>query len=317
MLTPRNLQVKFLKTAALALLLLVRVTLLSAEEHVMTSEEEWFPPSAGPITTWTAPLCEAGRLLIQPFFFYNYIRGTYDDSGHYSSLPTGTSKEQYQEFYYFQYGITDRFEVDGQAVYQQFYAKEDDRKSSSSGWGDTYLWLRYCTVDEQAVVPQITLISQLKFPTGKYEKLDPDKLGTDSMGAVSGGGSFDHGYGFVLTKRFEPFIFHADIVYSFPGGVTVDEVKTAYADYLQYDASVEYFLPHGFNLMFEFNWFTQADKKEDGQRIPGTAVKYLTMCPGIGWSNDTIQLLLAYQRAISGTNVEANDSVVATLVYTF
>ena len=72
-----------------------------------------------------------------------------------------------------------------------------------------------------------------------------------------------------MTKKLKPFIFHADAIYSFPqGGLTIDDVKTRYANYLNYDFAVEYFLPKGFNLMFEVNGFLQGDQWQDGAEVP-------------------------------------------------
>jgi len=69
--------------------------------------------------------------------------------------------------------------------------------------------------------------------------------------------------------------------------------------------------------MLEFNSFLQGDKSENSVKIPGSDINYLNVASGIGWSNNTIQALLAYQRSLSGTNTDANDSVALTLVYTF
>jgi len=282
-----------------------------------TGQEEWNPPSAGPITTWTAPVCGRGEFVVQPFFFSNRTRGVFNSEGHYDSLAKGDRKYQYQEQLFMQYGLTDRLEIDGQLVYQQNYVKEGDLKAHSMGFGDSYLFLRYCAIEEQNTLPHITGIFQLKIPTGKYQKADPDKLGTDLIGATSGGGSYDHGYGINLTKKLKPFIIHADAIYSFPIERKVDAVKTKYANYLNYDFGLEYFLPKGFNLMLEFNGFLQGDKKEDGGKIPSSDISYFSVAPGIGWSNEKIQTLLAYQRTLTGTNTEANDSVVLTFVYAF
>ena len=127
-----------------------------------------------------------------------------------------------------------------------------------------------------------------------------------------GSRNWDH-----LTKRVKPFIFHADAIYSIPQEVKVDGVKTQYANYLNWDVGVEYFLPKGFNLMLELNGLLQGDKEEDGLSTPASDVQSLTLSPGIGWSNDTIQTLVAYQRTVLGTGADANDSVVLTFVYTF
>ncbi len=277
------------------------------------SREEWNPPSAGPVTTWTAPLCGRGKLAVQPFFFYNRARGSFDPDGHYVSLSRGDRKCQYQEQLFAQYGITDRLEVDGQMVYQENYIKQSGISAHSSGLGDSYLFLRYCLEEEKGWLPHIAGLFQLKAPTGKYQHADPDRLGTDVMGA----GSWDQGFGVILTKRLEPLILHADAVYSFSQPVRIDGVKTRYANCLNLDAGVEYFLPGGFNLLLEANGFIQGALREDGSKTPDSDVNYLTIAPGVGWSNDKIQLLLAYQRVALGANTDANDSVVLTCVYPF
>jgi len=303
---------------AIALVAANIIFLTAAYAGQDAANEEWNPPSAGPITAWTAPLCGKGKLVVQPFFFYNKTRGSFDAGGDYGSLPEGDKKYQYQEQLFVQYGLTERLEIDGQSVYQQNFIEQEGLKAHAEGFGDSYLFLRYCALEEQTILPHITGVFQLKIPSGKYQKADPDKLGTDLMGAASGGGSYDHGYGIQLTKRLKPFIIHADALYSFPVKRKVDGVKTRYGAYLNYDFGIEYFLlPKGFNLMLELNGFLQGDKEEDGRRSPGSDVAYLTAAPGIGWSNKYVQAILAYQRTLAGTNTDANDSVVMTFVYTF
>lgn len=287
------------------------------QEMKQEGQKEWNPSSAGPISTWTAPLCGKGKFVIQPFLFYNRTRGTFNSDGHYDSLPNGDNKYQLQEQLFAQYGLTDRLELDAQTVYQENYVKQDGSSAHANGFGDSYLFLRYCTLEEKSWLPHITGLFQLKMPTGKYENADPDKLGADLMGATSGGGSWDLGFGVNITKKIKPFVFHADAIYSFPQQVFVDNVKTRYANYLNYDFGVEYFLPKDFNLMFEVNGFLQGDRRKDGTRAPGSDVNYLTIAPGIGWSNEKIQTLIAYQRILTGTNTDANDSVVLTCVYAF
>ncbi|MFA4992469.1 MAG: transporter [Candidatus Omnitrophota bacterium] len=301
----------------LRLILMVMVLLgcwnADSYAHEDAQQDEWDPVSAGTLTTWTAPLCAKGELVIQPFFFYNRTRGTFDADGKYHSLNKGDRQYQYQEQLFMQYGVTDRLEIDAQAVYQQNYTRQDGASAGKSGFGDSYLFLRYCAIEEKGWLPHITGLFQLKMPTGKYQHLNPDKLETDSMGT----GSWDPGIGFILTKKLKPFLFHADAVFSFPQKVMVDGVKTRYASYTNYDFGVEYFLPKGFNLMLEANGCVQGDTWQDGQRAASTAANYLTLSPGIGWSCDKVQFLLAYQRVVSGTNTDANDSVVLTGVYTF
>jgi len=287
------------------------------EQHEAGEQEEWSPVSAGPITTWTAPVCGKKTFVVQPFLIYNRTRGLFDSDGHYNSLPAGDRKYQFQEQLFIQYGLTEELEIDGQTVYQQNFAKAGDARAQSYGFGDSYLFLRYCALEETDCLPHVALLFQVKLPTGKYEHADPDKLGTDLMGATSGGGSYDTGYGLNLTKKLKPFVLHADIIYSVPNEVEIDGVKTRYANYLNCDFGMEYFLPKGFNLMLEFNDYRQGDLWRDGKPISDSDIGYFSMASGIGWSNDKVQTLLAYQRALTGADIDANDSLILTCVYSF
>jgi hypothetical protein len=296
---------------------LCALLLIFQNTYSFCDEETWNPPSVGPVTAWTAPLCGKAKVLIQPFFFYNATRGTFDLDGHYESLPDGDWKNQFQEQLFVQFGLTDKLEIDGQTVYQQNVVKYDGERAGSTGFGDSYLFLRYCLLEESKWLPHITPLFQLKMPTGKYQKADPDKLGMDLMGATTGGGSWDPGFGIILTKHAKPFIFHADVSFGYPQIVRVDGVKTIYGKYVNYDFGIEYFLPKGFNLMAETNFLAQTDMWLDGERIASSGVNLFMLSPGIGWSDDKIQMLLAYQRVMTGANTDANDSIIFTFTYTF
>lgn len=297
--------------------------LLDQPFHVYAHDEcegetcEWSPVTAGPITTWTAPMCGKNKFVVQPFFFYNRTRGTFDNEGRYNSFTNKETKAQYQEQLFAQYGITDHFEIDAQGVYQQNLRHVNGGSASSTGFGDSYIFARYCAIEETEWIPHAAALFQLKLPTGKYEKADSGKLGTDLMGATSGGGSYDHGYGIILTKKLKPFVLHADFIYTLPILTKVDGVKTKYGDYVNYDFAVEYILPRGFNMVIEANGFIQGDRKANNNFVPASDAQYLNIASGVGWSCHKIQTLLAYQRTVAGTNVDVNDSVIFTFVYSF
>lgn len=127
----------------------------------------------------------------------------------------------------------------------------------------------------------------------------------------------NYGIGLNVTKKIRPFVLHADAIYNFPLKAKVDGIRSEYGQYLNFDLGVEYFFGNGFNLMIEGNGLLQGDRKERGEFVPGTDMKSFVVSPGIGWSNETIQTLLAYQRVVAGTNADANDSVVLTFAHTF
>ena len=136
--------------------------------------DEWGPPSVGPITTWVAPVQGKGQLAVQPYFFDNMTRGQFNADGHYVPLPDGDKVSQFQEQIMARYGITDKWEFDGQMVYQENYIKEDGDKQHDEGLGDSYLFTRYQFLDDKGWVPTTTGILQLKVPTGKYQNEDPE-----------------------------------------------------------------------------------------------------------------------------------------------
>lgn len=212
-----------------------------------------------------------------------------------------------------QYGITNRLEIDGQIGYVENFIKESGESASSNGFSDSFLFLRYCAIEEAEKLPCITGLFQLKLPTGKYENLNPDKLGTDLIGT----GSYDPGLGIIMTKTMGRFMLHLDAIYSVPIETDIDGAETRYGNYLNYDFGLEYFLPKGFNLLLEFNGLAQGDTKEDGEKIQDSNTNYFIGGLGIGWSCKKVQTLLAYQRTLLGTNSDANDSIIFTLVYKF
>ncbi|MFC1485450.1 transporter [Candidatus Latescibacterota bacterium] len=273
--------------------------------------QEWDPVSAGPITTWTAPVCAKGEVVIQPFFFSNRLRGTYLSNGTFDALPEDEGGNQFIQQLFVQYGYTDRIEIDGQVEYQTNTIEQSGKEASAGGFGESVLFLRYCVAEEQENRPYIAGMFQLKIPTGKFENADPGKLGAD----LTGNGSWDHGYGINMSKKVKPFVFHADAIMNFPLRRKVEGVKTTYGTYLNYDAGLEYYLPGGMNLLLECNGLVQGKTRIEGDNMQDSDGTSFTVVPGIGWSNEQIQTLFAYQRTVFGKNSDAFDSVVFTLVY--
>jgi len=107
------------------------------------------------------------------------------------------------------------------------------------------------------------------------------------------------------------------LIYSFPLETKVDGVKTRYGRYLNCDVALEYFFTDNINVILEVNNLLQGDKKTDGVFLSNSNMKQTIVSPGFGWANEKIQMLLAYQRILTGENAYANDSAVFTFVYTF
>ncbi len=275
--------------------------------------EGWEPVSAGPVNGWIAPVCDTGELFIQPFWFINNIRGSYDSNGSYTALPDDDKATASQLYLYMQYGVTDKLSLAGQLLYIKNFTRQTGIEADSAGLGDSNLYALYCLQEEEKNKPSVTLLAQLKIPTGKFETANPDSLGTDMMGT----GSYDPGLGIILTKNLQPMILYANLICTVPLKATVDQVSTKYGAYWNYDAGMEIFIGHGFNILLEGNGFAQGKTEVEGAAAEDTNISYMIFGPGIGWSNDQVQALIALQTTTSGKNTDAANSWVFTFIYNF
>jgi hypothetical protein len=291
-------------------LLLMGRLALSAESSDI---EGWEPVSAGSVNTWIAPLCGKGESYIQPFWFINNTRGSYDSNGSFNSLPDDDKATSKQLYLFVQYGLTDKINLAAQTVYQKSFVRQSGVEADSVGLGDSNIYLLYCLQEEKENRPHLTLLTTVKIPTGKFENANIDSLGTD----ISGTGSYDPGLGLILTKKLQPMVLHADLICTVPLKTTMDQVSTKYGAYWNYDAGLEIFISHGFNILLEGNGFAQGKTAIEGTTIDDTNSSYIVFGPGIGWSNDQVQTLLALQTTTSGKNADAINSWVFTLIYNF
>jgi hypothetical protein len=274
----------------------------------------WQPVTPGPFTTWTATLCGRHNLIMQPLYFFNKARGTFDSKGNYGSLSPGEKKEQHVFQLFTQYGITDRSEIDTQLNFFRNYTRKGNDSAKSLGISDTQLVTRHCLCSEEKYLPETTGFFQIRLPTGKYKNLDPDKLGTDLMGT----GSFDFTFGFNLTKGVKPIVLHGDILYTISTSSKIDNnIRTRQGNKLELNTAGELPIKEGFNWMIEFNGILQGDTKENGRQIADSYASGLNLGTGLGWSTGKFQILFGYQRILIGKNIDANDSFALTFLVGF
>ena len=280
-------------------------------------EEPWLPITAGPFTTITAPLLEKDHIQVQPFFFYTWTRGAFDEDSHFHGLTRGDMKETAMESLTLKYAPLDNIELDAQLFLNEVRTRQGGRSASATGLADTLATLQYGLLHQTTAwwCPEATLLTQIKLPTGKYQHADPNLLGTDIMGT----GSTDLTLGLNVTKCYRPLILHGNLWHSWPIETQVDGVPTRYGNYLQWNAGLEIpFWRDKLAYMLEFNGLHQADKRQSGVEIGGSRVNSVTLGTGIEFSlSDAVQIEVGYQRTLWGTNTDANDTFGAMLVWTF
>ena len=150
-----------------------------------------FVPSSTPgnVTPWftgtllapTGMVVPIGHYCIQPYFDFNTDTGAYNRHWHDTSTPNFFS---YATALNLIFGLTEWMDV------EMFPAVQYNHTKGRSAWhfADFPLLFGFqlLSAEKYEYFPGIQLQLTENFPTGKYQKLEPNKLGTD----ISGNGSF-------------------------------------------------------------------------------------------------------------------------------
>lgn len=295
-------------------LILALIFAAQAQAAAGDKNEVWSPTTPGPFTTYTAPLTEKGKLSIQPFYFFSIARGFFDGDSHYSALPSEDYKYQQLINLYTSYGLMQCLELNVQPGWQITNIKYNKISAETAAFTDFLANIRYCGIEESYWCPRVTGMFQVKFPTGKYQKGDPDKLGAD----LPGTGSTDYTYGLSFTKGIKPVLWHLDLLYAnSPQPVRINGIKTKFSDTYTVNGAFEWMITEKIDIMSELNWQTQGDRKLDGEWAADSGKASLLWAIGIGYSEKNWQALFGYIRTLAGENVDANDTIGITVAVTF
>jgi hypothetical protein len=153
----------------------------------------YLPWLTGPQLAPSAHAVPIGHFNIEPYVFVTKNTGVYDKHWHSRKIPHFVNVNPQVPI---QVGIGKKWTFI--AVPQFSYNHVE--KAHSWGFNDLPLALDYQVyLDDNAHwYPAVKFTFQETFPTGKYQKLDADKLGTDSFGQ----GSFQTSAGFVFSRLF-------------------------------------------------------------------------------------------------------------------
>lgn len=153
------------------------------------------PPSknrpwlTGPLLTPSSRVIKLGHANLEPYIFWTETTGKYQNDWHAISVPA---------FYQLNPQLLVKVGIHEKAnltfTLQSFYNRT--KKTSSAGFGDLPLGF-----DIELVAPTednipVKLTIQEVFPTGRYQHLNPSKLGTDAIGL----GSFATGLAITISK---------------------------------------------------------------------------------------------------------------------
>ncbi len=153
------------------------------------------PWLTGPLLAPSGHVIPTGHINYEPYFYWNKIQGSYDPEWHrVKSLHTFT---QFLIQPTFQCGVLPYTEFD--FAPQIFWQHIEDQ--SQWVWADMPFGFAFpLYVDKNKRWPDIKLKINGNLPWGKYQRLDPKKLGTDNGGS----GTWAPAAGLVFTRLFHP-----------------------------------------------------------------------------------------------------------------
>lgn len=297
------------------------------EETPQKAEEEECPPTFGPLITETAVPAEKGSFAIQPLFQLSFITDSLTPNWR-RDTAGGNFKQFYGELK-LTYGLWDNLEVFAVVPYIHNWANDvnqpgpnGQRSANSGGISDLSLTLKYQLVKETATIPTVTLQFTTDFPTGRYRRPNPARLGTD----VIGGGSYVFTTGFDLSKCLKPFVLYANVWYSIPtsysqrvdddAGIGFDQ-RIHPRDVVTVNLAAEYIITPKWIALLEFLSFY------DGGRLFGPKsnqppAALMSILPGIEYMHsEKLGFALGVQVDVAGKNTEAAVTPVFSFVYNF
>lgn len=283
--------------------------------------EPWF---TGPLITPSAVVVAPGKVNLEPYVYWTVINGKYGKDWGATSVP---QFYQLNPLLFYRFGLTKNLDFGG--IIQGFYNHTEGQ--SKAVFGDLPVTVDYQLYrSSQKDNPYYLLLAlQETFPTGKYRKLDPDKLGTD----IGGQGAYLTQIRLVGSKVYQfqgPHFLRlrAFVGVTFPSSVHVKGVNAYGGDVkthgkvhpgksLIFTTSGEYTLTQNWVLACDFVAQWSARSRFKGHTItavgsPSSA--QLSLAPAIEYNwNENIGLIVGSWFTFAGRNSSRFYNVTAAL----
>jgi len=168
--------------------------ILSIHSVEKLAYEPWY---TGSILSYDGEIIPKHTVSVQPFLFINTTYGNYKNNFSLEDIPNEVSVNPYVFFYY---GINDL--IDMQLSFQTI--TNYTQSQSSTNLGDISVLFGIQLIRETKNLPYVRLLIEETFPTGKYNKADPERNLTDIVGT----GSFITSIGIATEKSYDWFYWH-------------------------------------------------------------------------------------------------------------
>jgi hypothetical protein len=287
----------------------------------------WF---TGPLLTPLKQIVPAGFISIQPYCFYTTNNGYYDNHWHAHS-----NKHNFYQIFQqtiFEVGLNSF--MDTQIFPGWYYNWTED--ASSGEFADFPVALNFQILKDPMDPRVPTLLIQVResFPTGRYQKLDPDRLGTDGAGS----GTYKTQIGFTASKFFHfggPYYLSLrwNTSYQFApptdvkglsvyGGDECTDGRVRPGNLLQVYFSYELSLSQNWAIATDFNYYHQTKDRfwgcEGGERVGLPDRDQFSLAPALEYSfTETIGVNGGVWFSFAGKNTNRFISAVASVIAVF
>ncbi len=200
---------------------------LEQDEILFKQALEMFNPwYAGPLLTGGAHMMPPGVGVIQPYVFVTDTYALWDSERKTVHIHDNWSVNP--SISPILVGLTDwldmAFSIQG---FYNWQRDSHDKVRDGGGYGDCTLGVGFPLMKEDLKKPAIKFVFNETFPTGKYQRLNPSKIGLDATGA----GSFQSQFGLRISKlyfwsRKHPVNLRAAYSYTIPSRVHVREFNS-------------------------------------------------------------------------------------------
>lgn len=318
------------------LLLLIPLTLFARQrtyDYLASTNPPYIPWFTGSLLPPAATNAPVGHLILAPFLGFTLTYGRYENNGRFQSTSNTYAINPFLEFFL---GLTDHIGVDLYASFISNFKKGQ----TATHLQDTIILLGLQLAKDRpnSWIPDLRLCLQETFPTGNYQKLNPNKMGIDSTGQ----GTFQTGFNLIAQKLFPLnrnfLLLKWTLAYLFPAPVHVKGYNTfgggpgtsgkVYpGQTLLLYFSGEYSFSQ--RWVFAFDTFLQYQQKSPfsgtkgmSNGLPNTVglppTLQLSIAPEIEYNlSSTSGLLLAFWGTIWGRNAPAFASTAISYYITF
>ena len=178
----------------------------------------------GPFVADFADTQDRGKFTLQVLPLAGIRLGDFDSGGTIRYAPGGDRDNSFALPIVGIYGITKDLEISADLTYFHNWKNQSGQTAQEGGIGDSFLKLKYRLFDggEEGWQPSVSAIGRLRLPLGKYERLVPEKLGTDELGS----GAYMLSLGLNVGKWTKKWQWTANLWYNWPLDTTIDGVQT-------------------------------------------------------------------------------------------